>query len=689
MGLNFPKTEEENLEKNESKDKPPPNNLHKSASKDKPTPNGKKEIFKRRVLGPVPNLEEHVHPSWWRNIFNSLYLKTDGDVVEDQKITSEETDLFLSILNLSKDDKILDLCCGQGRHSLELARREFRFVEGLDRSHYLIQRAKNQAKKEGLEVRFKEGDARKLPFPPDSFDVVMILGNSFGYFETVEDDLRVLKEVFRILKPWGKLLIDVTDGNYMKESFQPRSWEWIDKRFFVCRERCLSHDEQRLISREVITHVEKGVIADQFYAERLYSQESLPQIIQTAGFSDISFHGELSPDSQRNQDLGMMEKRLIVTSVVKKDWAPVRKRPKEEERNIVVVMGDPSKPDPLKPFSIFDDDDLYTIDQLKSALRELDGCHFQYLDNHDTLIQDLVKGKGKIDLIFNLCDEGHDNDARKELHIPGLIELLGLPYTGSGPQCLAFCYDKSLVRGIAKEIGIPVPKAFFIKPEDSAFEIPFAFPVIVKPNFGDSSFGITQRSVANNIEALSNAISEIREKFGYDKPILIEEFLTGKDLSVGIIGNPPEDYTVLPIIEEDYSVLPEGLPRICGYEAKWLPDSPYWKIKSMEAELPEKTKRLIIEWCLKLFERLECRDYSRFDWRLDAKEHPRLLEVNPNPGWCWDGHLAKMAKIAGMSYSEMLGAILNAAEKRLRIKAADTERKEGQFSNQKKDMTPN
>jgi len=677
------------LEKNESKDKPPPNNLHKSASKDKPTPNGKKEIFKRRVLGPVPNLEEHVHPSWWRNIFNSLYLKTDGDVVEDQKITSEETDLFLSILNLSKDDKILDLCCGQGRHSLELARREFRFVEGLDRSHYLIQRAKNQAKKEGLEVRFKEGDARKLPFPPDSFDVVMILGNSFGYFETVEDDLRVLKEVFRILKPWGKLLIDVTDGNYMKESFQPRSWEWIDKRFFVCRERCLSHDEQRLISREVITHVEKGVIADQFYAERLYSQESLPQIIQTAGFSDISFHGELSPDSQRNQDLGMMEKRLIVTSVVKKDWAPVRKRPKEEERNIVVVMGDPSKPDPLKPFSIFDDDDLYTIDQLKSALRELDGCHFQYLDNHDTLIQDLVKGKGKIDLIFNLCDEGHDNDARKELHIPGLIELLGLPYTGSGPQCLAFCYDKSLVRGIAKEIGIPVPKAFFIKPEDSAFEIPFAFPVIVKPNFGDSSFGITQRSVANNIEALSNAISEIREKFGYDKPILIEEFLTGKDLSVGIIGNPPEDYTVLPIIEEDYSVLPEGLPRICGYEAKWLPDSPYWKIKSMEAELPEKTKRLIIEWCLKLFERLECRDYSRFDWRLDAKEHPRLLEVNPNPGWCWDGHLAKMAKIAGMSYSEMLGAILNAAEKRLRIKAADTERKEGQFSNQKKDMTPN
>jgi D-alanine-D-alanine ligase len=193
----------------------------------------------------------------------------------------------------------------------------------------------------------------------------------------------------------------------------------------------------------------------------------------------------------------------------------------------------------------------------------------------------------------------------------------------------------------------------------------FDFPVLVKPNFGDSSFGITQRSVAYNPEELTNAISEIRERFGYDKPILAEEFLTGKDLSVGIIGNPPESYTVLPIVEEDYSSLPEGLPRICGYEAKWLPESPYFKIHSIHAELPEAVERKLVEWCLKLFERLECRDYVRFDWRLDAHGNPKLLEVNPNPGWCWDGHLAKMAAIAGLTYSDMLGAILKASEARL------------------------
>ncbi|MDY6932393.1 MAG: D-alanine--D-alanine ligase, partial [Halobacteriota archaeon] len=274
---------------------------------------------------------------------------------------------------------------------------------------------------------------------------------------------------------------------------------------------------------------------------------------------------------------------------------------------------------------------------------------------------------GKVDFAFNLCDEGYDNDPRKELHVPALLEELGIPYTGAIPQCLAYCYDKSLVRGIAKEMEIPVPEAFFVKPEDTTFELQSAFPVITKPNFGDSSFGIMQMSVANDPEELMNAISYIRDKFGYDKPILVEEFLTGKDLSVGIIGNPPEAYEVLPIIEEDYSALEEGLPKICGYEAKWLPESPYWNIKSIPAEIPEETSKIIIECCLKLFERLECRDYSRFDWRLDSSGNPKLLEVNPNPGWCWDGHLAKMAEFAGISYKEMLNLILKATEKRLKI----------------------
>jgi D-alanine-D-alanine ligase len=652
------------METKASADNPP---VDTKTSSEKIPQGGKNGKVKRKILGPVQDLEEHVHPEWWRTIFNYLYLKTDADVVDDQNLTRQEVDLLCEMFKLAPEERILDLCCGQGRHALELTRNGFKHVEGLDRSHYLIQKAKSTAKTEGLRVRFREGDARKIPYSPDTFDAVMILGNSLGYFETAQEDLKVLKEVFRILKPWGRFIIDVADGAYLKDKFKPHSWEWIDKKNFVCRERSLSADQERLITREMVNHVEKGVIADQFYAERLYTRESLSRLLKTVGFSNIVFQTEIATNSQRNQDLGMMERRLLVTSLVKKEWTPVKRRQKGLVKNVAVLLGDPNKPDPLKPLRIFDDDDFYTIDQLKSALRENGGYRFTYLHNHDTIITELMKWVGKIDFAFNLCDEGYNNDATKELHVPSVLEMLGIPYTGSGPQCLAFCYDKSLIRGIAKEMEIPVPDAFFIKPEDSTFELPFGFPVLVKPNFGDSSFGITQRSVATSIEELVNAISEIREKFGYDKPLLVEEFLTGKDVTVGIIGNPPESYTVLPILEEDYSALPSDLPRICGYEAKWLPESPYWKIKSVPAVLPDETQKFIEECCVKLFERLECRDYCRFDWRLNADGEPKLLEVNPNPGWCWDGHLAKMAKIAGMSYSDMLRAILRAAEQRLGI----------------------
>ncbi|MFH1352111.1 MAG: methyltransferase domain-containing protein [bacterium] len=616
------------------------------------------------VLGPVANPEDHVRKEWWREIFTPLYLKTDGDVINDDDITRHEVDIFLDILKPLPDSAVLDLCCGQGRHTLEFARHGFKFIEGLDRSHYLIQKARAIIKKEGLNVKFREGDARKLPYPADNFDIVMILGNSFGYFETSQDDLRVLKEVFRVLKPRGKILIDVSDGEYLRKKFNPRSWEWVGKKYFVCRERALSVDRTRLISREIITDAEKGVIADQFYAERLYSHQMLKKLLEGAGFYDTFFHSEISVDSKRNQDLGMMEQRLIYTAAVQKEWTPVKKK-KTTAASISVILGDPSRPDVIKPSQVFDDDDLYTIDRLKSALNELKKYRFGYLVNHNKLIYDLTKLKGKTDFVFNLCDEGFMNDARKELHIPALLEEIGIPYTGAGPQCLAYCYDKSLVRGIAKEMSIPVPQAFFIKPEDSIYEISISFPVIVKPNLGDSSFGITQKSVANNLDELISAISEMREKFGYDKPILVEEFLTGSDLTVGIIGNPPESYTILPIIEEDYSELPDGLPKICGYEAKWRPDSPYAVLKSVPADIPEETKKSIEEWCVGLFERLECRDYARFDWRLNSEGVPKLLEANPNPGWCWDGHLAKMANLAGMSYNNMLETILLAAQKRI------------------------
>ena len=620
----------------------------------------------QRSLGPVDNLEAFVPADWWRWIFTPLYLKTDADVVADAEITASEVDTLIEVIRADIDTNILDLCCGQGRHTLEFWRRGYHGVEGLDRSHYLIQKARKQAQSEGLEARFREGDARKISNRPDTFDVVMILGNSFGYFETVDDDLRVLTGVSRVLKPGGMLVLDLTDGDYMRSNFQPRSWEWADKKLFVCRERALSSDGQRLITREIISHIDKGILADQFYSERLYSKDDIARLVRDAGFSNVQHPEGFVSASRRNQDLGMMAQRILLTCTAHKPSIPGSSRSELPAlTNVVVILGDPRKKDEVKPAMIFDEDDFDTIRQLESALESLGSRQITYLNDHDSLFKELDNMRGEIDLVFNLCDEGYVNDPRKELHVPAILEALGIPYTGSGPQCLAFCYDKSLVRGVASEMGIQVPEGQLVQTDNSTLDLTLNFPVIVKPNFGDSSFGIIQRSVVQTAEELLNAVGEIRRRFGYEKPVLVEEFLTGKDLSVGILGNPPEDYILLPIVEEDYSSLPEGLPRICGYEAKWLQDSPYWNIQSIPAVLQESVRDMIIDSCVKLFVRLECRDYCRFDWRLDGNGTPKLLEVNPNPGWCWDGHLAKMSYLAGMSYADMLGSIIGAAERRL------------------------
>ena len=613
------------------------------------------------VLGPVENLESYVKADWWKHIFNANYLRTDGDVVSDSLLTENEVEILENILQIPRDAAMLDLCCGQGRHIMEFARRGYTNLFGIDRSRYLITKAKADAKKEKLNISFREGDARKLPYQDHQFSVVMILGNSFGYFETQKDDEVVLEEILRILQPGGKLLIDLTDGEHIRTNFEPRSWEWIDKNYFVCRERSLSEDQERLISREVITHVKKGVIADQFYAERLYSAEGIENMLTENGFLDIQHGTQLNTESKRNQDLGMMAIRNIVVAHSAKSSAEVESE-SEHSPQIAVLLGDPGIFDKVKPGGEFDDDDFHTINLLKKALGELTNYKFSYFDNHKHFLAASRSWKEKFDLFFNLCDEGFYNKPEYELHVPALLELNDIPYTGGTPQCLAYCYDKSLVRGISKELDIPVADAYVIKPEDTTFiDIAIPFPLIIKPNFGDSSFGITQESICTNVEELAQGVSRVRDQYGYELPILIEQFLPGKDISVGVIGNPSTGVDILPIIEEDYSELPDHLPKVCGYEAKWDPESPYRNVRSVPANLSSQVEQYLHDCCMKLFVRVGCRDYARFDWRLDANGTPRLLEINPNPGWCWDGHLAKMAKLENCSYAGMLDKILCAA----------------------------
>lgn len=619
-------------------------------------------------LGPVADLESHLPEEWWRKLFNALYVKTDGDVVENAENTRREIDAMLAALSLKPDDQILDLCCGQGRHSLELARRGFANVTGIDRSRYLIRLAKKRAAAENLSVTFREGDARRPKLPDSSLDAVCILGNSFGYFSKKKDDEKVLESVSRILKTSGVLFLDITDGAWIKKNFEPRSWEWIDDHHFVCRERSLAADGERLISREVIVHDETGVLADQFYAERLYTRDTMQVLLDQLGYRNIRHHGEMESLSSREQDLGMMARRMIITAD-----APVKAakfKGKRKALNVAVLMGDPRLPDDIKRDGQFNPEDLETIRILKEALEGLPGYTFRYVNNHATMERDLTSQP--TDLVFNLCDEGFNNDPFKELHVPALLEVLELPYTGAAPRCLAACYDKGLVRAIATQLDIPVPLETYIRKGDQGATLPSVFPALLKPNFGDSSEGITQDAVVRDERGLINYLDRLHASFP-NRPVLVQEFLSGAEYSVSLIGNVDMNLKALPLLEVDYSALDPKLPRILGYESKWLPDSPYWtSIKYCEAGLNDREQSKLIDYSMRLFERLGCRDYARFDFRADAKGEIKLLEVNPNPGWCWDGKFNLMAGYAGITYPELLEAILVSAEERLGLEQSRT-----------------
>jgi D-alanine-D-alanine ligase len=625
----------------------------------------KKNPVLTRTFGPVHDLERHLPSDWWKTLFNSLYLKTDGDVVENPENTKQEIDQVIQTLALEQNDNILDLCCGQGRHTLELARRGFTHVTGIDRSRYLIRLARKRARTEKLSLAFHEGDARRYRPREAPFHSVLLLGNSFGYFEQKMDDEAVLKNIAKLLVPNGFLFLDIVDGEWMQSHYEQRSWEWIDENHFVCRERALSKDSERIVTRELISHGEKGVIADQFYAERLYTKEKITDLLEKCGYQNVYFHGPIETASTRGQDLGMMAHRMILTVQAPKRtiMVPAVKGPFFPE--VTVLFGDPTLPDPVKVNNQFNTEDFETIRRLKLSLEELTDYKFIFMDNHQNLINSLKANPPSF--VFNLCDEGFRNDPFKELHIPAILEMLNIPYTGAGPACLGLCYNKNFIRAIAESLDIPVPMESYLEAGDMIATLPATFPAIVKPNFGDSSMGITKDALVTDSLELLNYTEWIRKIHG-SCPILVQEFLTGPEYSIGIIGNPGLHFKILCPLEVDYSGLDPDLPQILGYESKWQPDSPYWnQIKYKRACLDDEIQRQLADYASVLFERLGCRDYARFDFRTDISGTIKLLEVNPNPGWCWDGKMNIMAGFDGLRYSDMLRMILEATQERISV----------------------
>jgi D-alanine-D-alanine ligase len=614
-----------------------------------------------RTLGPLPDLEPHLPVEWWRTLFNANYLKTDGDVVENADNTTAEVDLLVRAAGLEPGQKILDLCCGQGRHTLELAARGFRQARGIDQSRYLLGVARKRAKAAGLPAKFTLGEARELKLPPGQLDCIAMMGNSFGYFQHADDDLVVLQAVRRALKANGTLAMDLTDGDWVRKHYEPRSWEWLNAQELVVRERQLSADGQRLVCREVIVHATRGITVDQFYAERLYDREQVANLLTRAGFTGIAEHDVLEAASSRDQDLGMMAHRVFITARVAEHAQQMQGQ--VEKQRLTVLLGDPRLPDPVKRDGTFNPEDFEVINRLKHALSDWPDVTVRYVDRHAHMMQAIAQDDS--DLVINFCDEGLTNDPSLELHVPALLEIYRRPYTGAGPTCLGLCFDKAHVRAIAASMGVPVPREAYVAPSDPDPAPALAFPAIVKPNHGDGSLGIPVAAVVHNVAEMRQRIKELRAELP-DRGLIVQEFLPGAEYSVGLIGNPGFSLQPLPILEVDYRKLPKGAPQILGYESKWHPESPYWTdIRFCQAQLEHGQRQRLVQWSARLFERLGCRDYARFDFRTGADGEIKLLEVNPNPGWCWDGKFNMMAEWGGWSYSDLLRAIVDAACQRL------------------------
>jgi D-alanine-D-alanine ligase len=265
------------------------------------------------------------------------------------------------------------------------------------------------------------------------------------------------------------------------------------------------------------------------------------------------------------------------------------------------------------------------------------------------------------DVVFNLCESVYGN-ACWEMNIPALLDLFQIPYTGSPPLTLGLCLDKGKVKDILNSQGILTPR---YKVFDRGFK-PIkgnVFPIIVKPLHEDGSLGISRESVVYEDETLNKQVQYIIER--YYQPAIVEEYIEGRELNVGLLETNGK-VSVLPISEIDYSEFPEGIPKICGYEAKWITESvEYQKSKPIcPAPLEWVMQKRVEHLAVRAFNLFGCRDYARVDMRIDRDGKIYILEVNPNPDISPQSGMNRALKVRGMTYEEFVGRLLERALKR-------------------------
>ena len=332
------------------------------------------------------------------------------------------------------------------------------------------------------------------------------------------------------------------------------------------------------------------------------------------------------------------------------------------------LFGDPRLPYSYSRSGRIEPEEREATRRVVEALSAWTGIHLSVLDDHRRLIDALRSDPP--DLVINLCDNGFNNRLEREAHVPALLELLDIPFTGSSVQAISLCADKAAVRGVAASLGIPVPAEQAVAVTDADQALPEHYPVLIKPNDGCGSLGVESGSLVHNPDDARTCLERFRAS---EKPpawLLIQDYLPGTEYTVGVIGNPGTGFTEMPPLAIDYSALPAGVPPILAYSAKADPASDYYRLlRSVPVPADEPVARQMIAAARTLFTRLGVRDYARVDFREDADGVPRLIDFNTQPNWSYDGKLASMAELAGYDYPGMLRRLVETACARYGIAA--------------------
>ena len=311
----------------------------------------------------------------------------------------------------------------------------------------------------------------------------------------------------------------------------------------------------------------------------------------------------------------------------------------------------PGKDIPEDAFEEYDSLDVVTA--IADGLRAL-GHRTILLGGGRKFISKILKSK--VDFVFNIA-EGHGSLRSREAQVPAVLEMLDIPYSGSDPQTLAITLDKPLAKQLVSAAGVTTPPWLIITSVKSLEAVPargFPLPAFIKPAFEGSSKGIRLTSRADTA-ARARAITR-RLLAKYNQPVLVEKYIEGDEVTVGVVGNSP------PAIVGIMRVLPRRKFKDFVYSLEVKRDWRNLVDYECPAKLPKATIKRITEASLAVYTTLGCRDFSRVDFRVTADGTPHFLEVNPLPGLNPEsGDLPIMSYKMGWTYNGLIKAIFESA----------------------------